>query len=144
MIVEIDLCSLAAAAIPHEHETPALIDPDRTPSRQVAGQFLEMIARRGAQVRIRGRIVDDLKFPKEAGRNVSWNSLGVNVQNEKVMPPVIPEASDHVRMYHAIGQIASKLTGFRRHPHPAFSSTGVIFSDVTRFRARRTTSKRKP
>jgi hypothetical protein len=75
MIVKIDIACLAVTAIPVEHEAPSLVYPNGMISFELSFQFLEMIARRNAQVLVGHGIVEHLKLAKQTVLQIGWNSL---------------------------------------------------------------------
>jgi hypothetical protein len=61
MVIEIDARGFAFSGLPTEDQPPLLIHPNRTESRKVATQFLEMVAGRHPQILITRRVVKHLK-----------------------------------------------------------------------------------
>ena len=55
MIIEIDAGCFTSAAIPSKDKSPLAVDADRVKSLQFAAQFLEVVARRHAQITVLGR-----------------------------------------------------------------------------------------
>jgi len=80
---------------PTERPPPLPVDADRIKAREIAAQFLEMIAGRHAQVLVGRRVVDHLDFAEQAIFQIGRDFLRPDVVDEELPQPFIPEAQDH-------------------------------------------------
>src|SRR3981081_3407685 len=80
---------------PTERPPPLPVDADRIKAREIAAQFLEMIAGRHAQVLVGRRVVDHLELPKETAFEIGRNATRSDILDEKSAQPHVPKAHDH-------------------------------------------------
>jgi hypothetical protein len=96
MVVEIEICCHALVSVPSEDQSPLLIDTDRIVIRQLAAEFLKVIARRRSQVCVRRGVIDQLKLSEEARCDIGGDSLVLDIVDKGFLKPAISEALDHV------------------------------------------------
>ena len=82
MIVQVDVCSFVL--VPREYEPPLIVDSDRVPALQLTFQFLKMIARRDAKIRIAGCIIEQLQFAEYPGFQVGRNPFRTDIAFEEI------------------------------------------------------------
>src|ERR1700733_7447841 len=95
MVVQIDACGLAPAAVPAKDEPPLLVDTDRMQALQIAPQLFEMIAGRHSQIPIRCRVVDHLNLAEQTGHQIGGNLLRSDILDKEIVQPVLAKAHDH-------------------------------------------------
>src|SRR5882672_3520157 len=108
MVVEIDVCCFAPAAVPFEDKPPLLVDADRVKSTQFAAQLLEMIAGGNPQVPVSSGVVDHLELAENPTFQVRRDIPRADVIHEKRTQPIVAEIDDHSRprtelMYRSTG-----------------------------------------
>jgi len=96
MVVQIQARCFASISVPSKDKSILLVDADRMKAFQIPTQFLEMIAGWHAQVLVSRRIVNHLKFSKQASFEITWNPLCSDIFDKEISQPVISEARDHL------------------------------------------------
>ena len=91
MIVQVQAGCFTAFGIPTKYQPPLDVHPNAAITFQVATQSFKMIARRNTQILFFISIVDQLQLAKECLFQFCRNLAMVEILQEKLSQPVIPE-----------------------------------------------------
>jgi|SRR5689334_5031136 hypothetical protein len=95
MIVKVDTFCFASRARPTKHKPPLLVDPNGMKSREIATQFLKMIAWRHPQILIGRGIVEHLKPAKQPAFQIGRDASRFDVFDEESPQPGVTKIYDH-------------------------------------------------
>jgi len=95
LVVVRDLDGVGVAALPPEADAPLVVEADAVLTGPVAGEPLESVAWRDAEVGERLGGVEDEEIPEGAALEIGWPSPA-GAPFEELLGVAVPEALDHV------------------------------------------------